>query len=241
MLIYSLVMHHCALKRAEVLMLGRRHATYLINMSRPSCTMKFYLSSYKIGNETGKLRELTKGKKIGFIPNALDHVEPTKRKESNEKNMKDLLDLGIDVVMLDLKEFFGKKEILKRRLAALGGVWVRGGNTFVLRQAMRLSGLDDLLKDMKRDDFLYGGYSAGVCVLAPSLKALQQVDDPTIMPYNESNEVIWEGLGLLDHIILPHYKSNHPESADIDKEVEYCKRNKIAFKTLRDGEVIIIK
>ena len=113
----------------------------------------------------------------------------------------------------------------------LDGVWVRGGNTFVLRQAMRLSGLDDVLTDLLASDFLYGGYSAGVCVLAPSLRGLGQVDDPTASPYPGS-EVIWEGLGLLDYLILPHYQSDHPESADVDKEVEYCKREGMPFKTL---------
>jgi dipeptidase E len=52
--------------------------------------------------------------------------------------------------------------------------------------------------------------------------------------------VIWEGLGFLDYLILPHYKSDHHESAAIDKEVEYCARHGIPFRTLRDGEVIII-
>ena len=203
--------------------------------------MKFYLSSYKIGKETEKLKELTRGKKIGFIPNSLDYVEPKARQESNEKNMKDLSDLGIDVEMLDLQDYFGKRSKLEKKIESLGGVWIRGGNTFVLRQAMKLSGFDDIIKGVDRDDFLYGGYSAGICVLAPSLKALQQVDKPDIMPYKESKRVIWDGLGILDYIILPHYKSDHPESADIDKEVEFCKKNKIPFKTLRDGEVIIIE
>ena len=203
--------------------------------------MKFYLSSYKIGKKAEKLKELARGKKIGFIPNALDYVEPKARQESNKKDMKDLSDLGIDVEMLDLKDYFGKKEELKKKIDNLGGVWIRGGNTFVLRQAMKISGFDEIIKNMKRKDFLYGGYSAGICILAPSLKALQQVDKPDIMPYEESKEVIWDGLGILDYIILPHYKSDHPESAEIDKEVEFCKKNNIPFKTLRDGEVIIIE
>ncbi len=203
--------------------------------------MKFYLSSYKIGKETEKLKELARGKKIGFIPNSLDYVEPKARQESNEKNMKDLVDLGIDVEMLDLQDYFGKEEELKKKIDSLGGVWIRGGNTFILRQAMKLSGFDKIIKNIDRNDFLYGGYSAGICILAPSLKALQIVDKPDIMPYEESKEVIWDGLEILDYIILPHYKSDHPESADIDKEVEFCKENNIAFKTLRDGEVIIIE
>jgi dipeptidase E len=203
--------------------------------------MKFYLSSYKIGKETEKLKELARGKKIGFIPNSLDYVEPKFRQESNQRNMKDLSDLDIDVEMLDLKDYFGKKEDLKKKIDNLGGVWIRGGNTFVLRQAMKLSGFDEIIKNIKRKDFLYGGYSAGICILSPSLKALQEVDNPDIMPYEELKEVIWDGLGIFDYIILPHYKSDHPESADIDKEVEFCKKNNISFKTLRDGEVIIIE
>ena len=203
--------------------------------------MKFYLSSYKIGKETEKLKELARGKKIGFIPNSLDYVEPKARQESNEKNMKDLSDLGIDVEMLDLQDYFGKEEELKKKIDSLGGVWIRGGNTFILRQAMKFSGFDKIIKNIDRDDFLYGGYSAGICILAPSLKALQIVDKLDIMPYEESKEVIWNGLGILDYIILPHYKSDHPESADIDKEVEFCKKNNIPFRTLRDGEVIIIE
>ena len=203
--------------------------------------MKFYLSSYKIGRETEKLKELAHEKKIGFIPNALDYVEPKARLESNEKNIKILSDLGINVEMLDLHDYFGKKEELKKKINHLGGVWIRGGNTFVLRQAMKLSGFDEIIKNIDRDDFLYSGYSAGICILAPSLKALQRVDKPDIMPYEELKEIVWDGLGILDYIILPHYKSDHPESADIDKEVEFCKRNNIPFKTLRDGEVIIIE
>ena len=35
---------------------------------------------------------------------------------------------------------------------------------------------------------------------------------------------------------------NWPEyTKDIDEEVEYCRRKGIPFKTLRDGEVIIIE
>jgi dipeptidase E len=204
--------------------------------------MKFYLSSYRIGNKSEKLKKLIpKRKKIGFIPNALDYVEEGPRKESNEERMKELADLGIDVEMLDLRDYFGRREDLRKKIDSLGGVWVRGGNTFVLRQAMKLSGFDEIIKSMNKKDFLYAGYSAGICILAPSLKSLKIVDNPKSMPYEEIKEIIWEGLGVLDYMILPHYQSDHPESADIDKEIEYCKKNKIPFKPLKDGEVIIIE
>lgn len=46
---------------------------------------------------------------------------------------------------------------------------------------------------------------------------------------------------MLDYVIAPHYKSDHKESKDMDKVVEYMIDNKILFKALRDGEVIIIE
>lgn len=106
---------------------------------------------------------------------------------------------------------------------------------------MRISGFDEIIKDlMAKDDFVYAGYSAGICILAPDLKSLQIVDYPTDTPYEVKN-IIWEGLNILDYMILPHYKSEHYESAKIDEEVVYCEQHDIPFKTLRDGEVIILE
>ena len=207
--------------------------------------MKLYLSSFRLGDESEKLKELmpASNRKIAVIDNALDFKgsDPEKRKKGDEREVHNLEELGLEAEVLDLKNYFGKEDQLRKKLNDLGGVWVRGGNTFVLRQAMRLSGFDNIFKELqKRDDFLYAGYSAGICVLAPDMRSLQIVDYPET-PYKELKEIIWEGLGFLDYIILPHYDSDHPESADIDKEVEFCKKNNIPFKTLRDGEVIIIE
>lgn len=207
--------------------------------------MKFYLSSFKLGNKAKELvRLMYRNKKIGYIPNAGDYTNGNlkRRNEINQSDMTELRKFGLEVEFLDLKEYFGKTNDLRKKIKELGGVFVRGGNTFILRQAMKLSGFDILFKEnLKRVDFVYAGYSAGICVLAPHFKALQTVDDPTDKPYKQLQATIWEGLGYLDYIILPHYKSNHPESKAIDKEVKYCKKNNIQFKTLKDGEVIIIE
>jgi dipeptidase E len=140
--------------------------------------MQLYLSSFRIGNQATKLKAFASGKRIGFIPNALDYVEAEARAKSNAKSIQEVRDLGIDVESLDLKEYFGARTELEAKIGSLGGVWIRGGNTFVLRQAMRLSGFDALITDLASADFLYGGYSAGACVLASSLDGLQHVDDP---------------------------------------------------------------
>lgn len=183
-------------------------------------------------------------KKMGYIPNALDFTGAysERRKKHIQSDMDSLEHLGFEVEELDLRNYFNKQKELKSKLDTLGGIWVSGGNTFVLRQAMRLSGMDEIVKQLaSRKDFLYGGYSAGCCVLSSSLKAYAIVDDATDTPYQELKETIWDGLGLIDYAFLPHFESDHPESVDVSKEVEFCIKNNIPFKTISDGEVIIVQ
>jgi len=187
---------------------------------------------------------MTPNKKIGYVPNACDYtnVDIEQRNEGNHYDMAELKNLGLDVQLLDLRNYFGKTDELRKKISELGAVFFRGGNTFILRQAMRISGFDIIFKELiKRDDFVYAGYSAGICVLGSDLKVLQIVDDPVDKPYRELQDTIWEGLGYLDYVILPHYKSDHPESALVDKVFEQCQEISIPFKTLRDGEVILIE
>jgi dipeptidase E len=201
--------------------------------------MKLYLSSFRLGDRADVLMEMAAGRVLGVVPNALDHVAEETRATWHAGALAEVRALGIGAETLDLQDYFGRTDALERRLREIGGVWVTGGNAFVLRQAMQLSGFDTLLPDGVGSGFVYAGYSAGVCVLAPSLDGLQHVDDPDACPYPGS-QTVWEGLGVLDHLILPHYKSNHPESEAIDREVAYCRARGIPFRTLRDGEVIVV-
>lgn len=208
--------------------------------------MKFYLSSYKLGNEVDKLQKMLckETNMFGYIPNALDYSEASSARvrEHMQADISSLTELGIHVQLLDLRDFFGKENALRNKLKSLDGVWVSGGNVFVLRQAMRLSGFDTILREiLVRKDFVYGGYSAAGCVLSPSLDAYQLVDNANDTPYAESKDIIWDGLGLIDFAFLPHFDSDHPESKDIAKEVVYCTKHKIPFKAIRDGEVLILE
>jgi len=65
------------------------------------------------------------------------------------------------------------------------------------------------------------------------------VDDPNIIPQGYNSKIDWDGLDIVNFSFAPHYKSSHPESGNVDKEVEYFIKNKMPFKTLRDGEVVI--
>lgn len=203
--------------------------------------MKLYLSSYKLGNKTEELKKwITEhNRKICLIPNSRDIYPESERKSNGiQEDAKELVDLGFDVTVISLKDYFENKEELLNRLKEFNAFYVIGGNTFALRQAMYLSGFDEYVKTIEDNpDYLYAGYSAGICVLAKDMHGLDICDNPSINPYGI--DTMWNGLGYFDYIFLPHYKSNHKETKLIDDSVEYCNRNNIRYKTLRDGDVII--
>ncbi len=207
--------------------------------------MKFYLSSYKLGDRTAELKDMIAGgnKKTAYISNALDFSQDLERREKSEAaDIADLEAVGMEIEKVDLRDYFGKQAELEEKLNEYNIIWVRGGNVFVLRQAMKLSGFDEIMKKLlKKDDMVYGGYSAGVCVLAPTLKGIDFVDDPNVYSYSEQTETIWEGLSILDYAFIPHYSSGHAESSAVDNTIKYMIDNKILFKTVKDGEVLIFE
>lgn len=203
--------------------------------------MKLYLSSYKLGDKKEELKKwiVEHNNKICLIPNSRDVYPDGERKINGiQEDVKELEDLGFDVTVISLKDYFDNNEELYKILKEFNAFYVIGGNTFALRQAMYLSRFDEYLKSIENNpNYLYAGYSAGICVLAKDMHGLDVCDNPSINPYGI--ETIWEGLGYFDYIFLPHYKSNHKETKLIDDSVEYCNKNNIKYKTLHDGDVII--
>lgn len=206
--------------------------------------MKLYLSSYKFGNYTEELVKLSSNnKRVGVIMNAVDWSNDKERvAKSLNDQMNVLKSLGFESEKIDLRNYFGKHEELKKHLTNFGLVWVYGGNSFVLKRAYEQSSFDVIIKDMiLKDEIVYAGFSAGIVLLSKSMKGLEIVDDPNIVPEGYKSDFSWDGLGILDYYIAVHYKSDHVESSDVDKEIEYCEKNNIPYKTLSDGEVIVVK
>lgn len=204
--------------------------------------MKLYLSSYRLGDKTKELvKMIGRNKKAAIITNALDFsTDPERKKASVAREVKDLENLGFQPEVFDLRTYFNKPTNLNKDLSSYGFLWVIGGNSFILRKAMKLSGMDKwLIRQKGSTGFVYGGYSAGVCVLSPSLKGLEIVDDPNAKAKGYDKKTIWDGVGIINWAFAPHYRSDHPESEKVNKEVEYYIDNKILFKALCDGEVMI--
>lgn len=208
--------------------------------------MKLYLASYRLGEYPEKFKELlestTKNKKVALITNALDftnnYFELTKSVQRDER---DITSLGLSVEQLDLRDYFNKSNELREKIKEFGAVYVRGGNVFILRRAFYESGFDRILLDLaQKDTFVYAGFSAGSCVLSPSLKGLEYVDDPELDPEGYQPGIrITEGLGLISFSIAPHFRSDHPESQKINEVVDYFLNTSVVFVALNDDSVVI--
>jgi dipeptidase E len=185
--------------------------------------LALYLASSRLN---GSERELAwvGGPRVAVVLNALDNLPEFPRAEWFEDECAALRALGLEPFDLDLRAPLD--------LDGANLVWAVGGNVFVLREAMRRSGLDQILQAGELD---YGGYSAGASVAGSTLRGLELVDDVGAV-----EEPIWEGLGLVDHAIAPHYRSDHPDAEAIEAVVASFELQGIPYRALRDGEAIVV-
>jgi dipeptidase E len=205
--------------------------------------VRLYLSSFRIGNCADRLVAMAAGSdRVAVIANAMDIAVNEVREQAAARELIALEQLGFAAAELDLRNYFTDPERLAGDLAGFGAVWARGGNTFVLRDALARSGADnELIRMLRADTIVYAGYSAGVCVLAPTLRGLELVDDPDAVTQTYGDPPTWAGLGVVDHAIVPHFDSpDHPESEACGRVAEHYRGTGVAHRTLRDGEVLVI-
>lgn len=206
--------------------------------------MRLYLSSFRIGDHSDKLLSLTGGPcSVAVIVNAMDAKSDDDRRAAVEREFTALQALGMRPTELDLRQYMDRPGAdVAAELTRYDMVWIRGGNVFVLRRALELSGADTALTEMVHaDSLVYAGYSAGPCVLAPSLRGLDLCDDPSEVEHAYGVPAIWDGLGLLDFAFVPHVNSpGHPESAALDEIAARYRADAVAHRTLRDGEALVM-
>lgn len=205
--------------------------------------MRMYLSSFRMGERPERLVELLHAPApAAVIANAIDGASDDVRREGVERELEALAELGLDAEGLDLRDYFGASERLAVELPRYKLVWVRGGNTFMLRHALAASGADEILTGLlSQNALVYGGYSAGCCVLAPSLRGLELVDEPEAVTEAYGVPPIWDGLGLLEYAFVPHVDSpGHPETKACGRLAEHYRATGVEHRTLRDGEAIVV-
>jgi dipeptidase E len=204
--------------------------------------MQLFLSSYRAGKHDKELRNfIGKIDKVAVITNAKDYKTQSEREISVDENFDFWRSIGLKPAEIDLRAYFhkpGAEELLKKH----NFVWLAGGNVFLLRRALKYSGLDIFLgNQVRRNEIILGGESAGAIIMGPTLKYSETDEDEdnqyyTPEPYKK--EVIWEGLDLISYVPVPHYKTSG--YIGIDEYIKNLEKQGIPHKKMTDGQVIII-
>jgi dipeptidase E len=167
---------------------------------------------------------------VGFIPTAADVYED-KYFVDNDRNK--LVELGFKLLDINIA---GKTEkILEEELKGVDILFIAGGNVFYLLEKTLLSGFDNIIRKHVENGKWYVGSSAGSVLVGPSIEPINLLDDPRHAP----NLTTFDGLKLIDKIILPHYgKEKYQDKMNkILKEYSYL-QDKII--TLTDDQALMV-
>lgn len=169
--------------------------------------------------------------KVAFIPTAAD---PYGDKWFVDEDRNKLKEKSFNVKDVDIKD--KTKQELLNELKDIDIIFVAGGNTFYLLQKSRESGFDKIVKEFVQKGIIYVGSSAGAVLVGPNIEPVKPFDDPKQAP----NLGSFEGLNLVDFIILPHYGKEKYKTKYEKIMKEYTAKD---FKliTLTDQQAIIVE
>lgn len=197
-----------------------------------------------MGDDFGHLMNaLPAGSAVAVVSNAVDFI-PLDDRVAYARNVFDPVEhfrsFGLEAFDLDLRKYFGRSRELEVEVAKVQLIWANGGNAFMLRRAMAQSGLDRILRErVTAGTLIYGGWSAGSVVAGPTLQGIEMMDDPHVLVDGYVPEPVWEGLGLVDFSIVPHFQSDHPEAEAAARTVAWMTERGLPFRALRDGEAVV--
>lgn len=195
---------------------------------------KLFLASV-VSNTIEKLLEIlpkpSNELTVAFIPTAADPYEDKWFVEDDRNKLKEK---SFNLKDIDIK---GKtRRELEDDLKDIDIVFVAGGNTFYLLEKARESGFDEIVKELVQKGVIYVGSSAGATFVCPTIEPVKTLDDPSKAPSLKS----FEGLNLVDFVILPHY-GKEKYKAKYEKIIkEY---GNLGFKLipLTDEQAIIVE
>lgn len=176
------------------------------------------------------------GKKVAFIPSAgsyqMSEEERAGLDEFNKSDQTALEELGFTVEKLEL--LTTAREEIKSRLEQADSIFVCGGNTFFLLQALRNTGALEWIKTHIESGKLYIGSSAGSLITQKDLLS-DEVDDPQLAPDLKGD---YTALGYLDFYLYVHYGGHYWGNDDQFIERYYTN---VDYRTLTDQQVVMMQ
>ena len=169
--------------------------------------------------------------RVAYIENAHDVYDD---EEALEHGRTDLRSKGYDVALVDLRRWRADRTGLREALTGKDLFVLAGGNPFYLRWLMRVTGADEIITELVRRGTLYVGASAAAVVAGPTLRFFDNQDDPS-----EAEEVVWEGLGLTQTVVVPHVDNEH-FGAGCREAGEQLARAGYATQPITDAQALLI-
>jgi dipeptidase E len=208
--------------------------------------VRLFLSSYRAGNYPEKLLGLFgRGSRVAVVANAKDYKSPHEREIKVQEVLDFFSELGLRPAEIDLRKYFTSQVNWEQELNKYTAVWLAGGNVFLLRRALRYSGLDIFLGNkVRRNEIIMGGESAGAIIMGPTLmhsemESEDHEDSPAYVPDGYQKEVVWSGLNFISYIPVPHYRDLEYGN-EIDEYIRRLDQNSLPHKELTNDQAIII-
>ena len=172
-----------------------------------------------------------KNLKVAFVPTA---ATPYKDKWFVKLDRDKLEKLGFNLIDVKLESKTEKQ--LTKELEGIDVIFVGGGNTFYLLQEARKSGFDKIVKRLVEKGTVYIGSSAGSVLACPTIEIVRPIDDPSKAPELKS----YEGLNLVDFIVLPHFGEKKFETG-YEKMRPGIEKLKYKVFKINDNQAILVK
>ncbi len=197
--------------------------------------MKLFLTSYRIPDidRFKEFIEFTEDMKIAIVPNAKDYYADRARTFKINTMIELFTEYGFkNISVLDLNNHANSKSV-DAELTKHDAIWVSGGNTFCLREAMKKSGFDQVIQKHVDTGLLFMGDSAGALIPGPSIEGIEECDEPAF-----AGEYITEGLGIIPEYVLPHV--GNPEfDPGLDTARELAKSQGLPIIEITDDQMIL--
>ena len=115
--------------------------------------MRLFLASSELGNHAHRLRQLSgSNRRVLIVRNARDYRTEDYAANVLGDKMALFTQAGFDPQVIDLRLFFGRADELESYLEQYdpGIIYCLGGNPFFLNAALRLSGMDNIIRRINR-------------------------------------------------------------------------------------------
>lgn len=174
-----------------------------------------------------------KGLKLAFV------LTPTEVEEGDLKWLKDdrksLVDAGF--IVTDYTITGKNKGAIEKFLKDFDVIYMSGGNTFYLLEQMQKSNSKKVFVDLVEKGKIYIGSSAGSIIAGPDISPIYAIDRIE----NAPNLKGFDGLGLVDFVVFPHWGSKHFKEVYLNHRLENAYNTKNRMIVLTDNSYIEVR